>query len=218
VLTNPVYAGAYAFGKTRCERYVDEHGHPRQRIRHLPRADWEILIWEHHLGFVDRATFEANQQRVARNTRPRAHEPGGAVREGAALLQGIAVCGRCGRKLKVHYRVACPLTAPARDRDRGRVSLAVAGGLPSAAVAESQYGPGAARTRPRWPAPPPRSSTGASSESSSTPATRRSHARGSRTGPAPEGASGAEKLRNAAALRSAATIAAGGPCSSTPSV
>jgi hypothetical protein len=62
------------------------------------------LIWEHHPGFLDRATFEANQQRIARNTRPRAHEPGGAVREGAALLQGIAVCGRCGRKLKVHYQ------------------------------------------------------------------------------------------------------------------
>src|SRR3954449_13240183 len=104
VLTNPVYAGAYAFGKTRRERYVDEHGQPRTRIRHLPRADWEVLIWEHHPGFIDRSTFEANQQRIARNTRPRAHEPGGAVREGAALLQGIAACGRCGRKLKVHYQ------------------------------------------------------------------------------------------------------------------
>lgn len=103
VLTNPVYAGAYAYGKTRRERYVDEHGQPRTRIRHLPRADWTVLIWEHHPGYVDRETFEANQQRIARNTRPRAHEPGGAVREGAALLQGVAVCGRCARKLAVHY-------------------------------------------------------------------------------------------------------------------
>jgi DNA invertase Pin-like site-specific DNA recombinase len=104
VLTNPVYAGAYAYGKTRRERYVDEHGQPRKRIRRLPRADWEVLIWDHHDGFIDRQTFDANQERIARNTRPRAHEPGGAVREGAALLQGIAVCGRCGRKLKVHYQ------------------------------------------------------------------------------------------------------------------
>jgi DNA invertase Pin-like site-specific DNA recombinase len=104
VLTNPVYAGAYAFGKTRRERYVDEHGQPRKRIRRLAQADWEVLIWEHHPGFIDRETFETNQARIARNTRPRAHEPGGAVREGAALLQGIAVCGRCGRKLKVHYQ------------------------------------------------------------------------------------------------------------------
>jgi DNA invertase Pin-like site-specific DNA recombinase len=104
VLGNPVYAGAYAYGKTRRERYVDEHGQPRKRIRRLPQADWEVLIWEHHPGFIDKATFEANRERIARNTRPRAHEPGGAVREGQALLQGIAVCGRCGRKLKVHYQ------------------------------------------------------------------------------------------------------------------
>src|SRR5215212_4267285 len=104
VLTNPVYAGAYAFGKTRRERYVDEHGQPRKRIRRLAQADWEVLIWEHHPGFIDRETFQANQARIARNTRPRAHEQGGAIREGAALLQGIAVCGHCGRKLKVHYQ------------------------------------------------------------------------------------------------------------------
>jgi DNA invertase Pin-like site-specific DNA recombinase len=103
VLTNPVYAGAYAYGKTRRERYVDEHGRPRTRIRHLPRADWAVLIWEHHPGYLSREAFDANQQRIAANTRPRAHEPGGAVREGAALLQGIAVCGRCARKLAVHY-------------------------------------------------------------------------------------------------------------------
>jgi DNA invertase Pin-like site-specific DNA recombinase len=104
VLTSPVYAGAYAFGKTRRERYVDEHGHPRKRTRKLPQEDWEVLIWDHHPGLIDKATFEANQARLAQNTRPRAHEPGGAVREGHALLQGIAVCGRCGRKLKVHYQ------------------------------------------------------------------------------------------------------------------
>lgn len=103
VLTNPVYAGAYAYGKTRRERYVDEHGRPRTRIRHLPQADWAVLIWEHHPGYLSREAFDANQQRIAANTRPRAHEPGGAVREGAALLQGIAVCGRCARKLAVHY-------------------------------------------------------------------------------------------------------------------
>jgi len=104
VLSNPVYAGAYTFGKTRSERYIDEHGHPRKRQRHLPREEWDVLIWDHHPGFIDKATFERNQQRLASNTRPRAHEPGGAVREGQALLQGIAVCGQCGRKLMVHYQ------------------------------------------------------------------------------------------------------------------
>ena len=103
VLDSPVYAGAYAFGKTRRERYVDEHGNTRQRMRRLPQAEWGVLIWDHHLGYVDKATFENNRARIAANTRPRAHQAGGAVREGSALLQGIAICGRCGRKLHVAY-------------------------------------------------------------------------------------------------------------------
>jgi DNA invertase Pin-like site-specific DNA recombinase len=103
VLTNPVYAGAYVYGRTRHERYVDPSGQLRKRMRRLPRAEWSIVLRDHHRGFIDWQTFEDNQQRIATNTRPRAHEPGGAVREGAALLQGIATCGRCGRGLRVYY-------------------------------------------------------------------------------------------------------------------
>jgi DNA invertase Pin-like site-specific DNA recombinase len=104
ILTNPVYAGAYTYGKTRCERYVDAHGAVRKRIRHLPMEQWAVLIQDHHPGFIDWATFQANQARLDANTRPRPHQPGGAVREGSALLQGIATCGHCGRRLHVHYR------------------------------------------------------------------------------------------------------------------
>lgn len=104
VLTNPVYAGAYVYGKTRCERYVDETGRVRKRMRHLPRSEWSVVIRDHHHGFIDWATFEADQLRLAQNTHPRPHEAGGAVREGAALLHGIAKCGRCGRGLRVYYR------------------------------------------------------------------------------------------------------------------
>jgi DNA invertase Pin-like site-specific DNA recombinase len=102
VLENPMYAGAYAYGRTHIERYVGEDGQPRKRVRRLARADWEVLIEDHHPGFIDWRTFEANQARIAQNTW-RTAEGAGAVREGQALLQGIAACGRCGRKLKVHY-------------------------------------------------------------------------------------------------------------------
>lgn len=142
VLENPVYAGAYAYGKTRRERYVDEHGQPRKRIRRLPQADWQVLIWEHHPGFIDKATFEANRERIARNTRPRRHQPGGAVREGQALLQGIAVCARCGRKLKVHYQGRRGHQSPAYHcpssvlvENRGHWCLRVGGGKIDQAVA-----------------------------------------------------------------------------------
>jgi len=104
ILTNPVYAGAYTYGKTRYERYVDEHGAVRKRIRHLLMDKWAVLIPDHHPGFIDWATFQANQARLDSNTRPQPHQAGGAVREGSALLQGIVTCGHCGRRLHVHYR------------------------------------------------------------------------------------------------------------------
>lgn len=61
-------------------------------------------IQQHHPGYIDWPAFEANQSRFDSNTRPQPHQSGGAVREGSALLQGIIVCGHCGRRLHVHYR------------------------------------------------------------------------------------------------------------------
>jgi DNA invertase Pin-like site-specific DNA recombinase len=104
VLTNPVYAGAYTYGKTCFERYVDEQGAVRKRIRHLPLEQWAVLMQNHHPGFIDWATYQANQARLDSNTRPKPHQAGGAVREGSALLQGIVTCGHCGRRLMTHYR------------------------------------------------------------------------------------------------------------------
>jgi uncharacterized protein YndB with AHSA1/START domain len=104
VLTNPVYAGAYIYGKSHRERYVDDQGKLRKRTRLRPMADWPVLLREHHPGYIDWTTFEANQARIDANEHPQPHEAGGgAVREGAALLQGLASCGKCGRRLHTHY-------------------------------------------------------------------------------------------------------------------
>lgn len=110
MLTNPVYAGAYVYGRTRRERYVATDGTIQQRIRRLPRAEWGVLLPNHHEGFIDWETYEANQARIDSNVHPHPHLPGGAVREGAALLQGLATCGHCGRRLHTHYsgRSAAP--------------------------------------------------------------------------------------------------------------
>jgi Recombinase/Recombinase zinc beta ribbon domain len=104
VLTNPAYAGAYTYGKIRHERYVDAQGVLRRRTRHLPMAEWPVLLHEHHPGYIDWATFQANQARIDSNVHPQPHQAGGAVREGSALLQGLARCGKCGRRLHTHYR------------------------------------------------------------------------------------------------------------------
>ena len=104
VLTHPAYAGAYVFGRTRQRRNLDADGALRVRRHKLPQGEWEVLIKDHHRGFIDWDTFQANQIRIAANTRPKAHQPGtGAVREGCALLQGLATCATCGRKLAVYY-------------------------------------------------------------------------------------------------------------------
>jgi DNA invertase Pin-like site-specific DNA recombinase len=111
VLTNPVYAGAYAYGKSRFETTFDASGRRKKRVRKLPVSEWSVLIQNHHDGYVDWRTYEANRARIAGNTRPRTHSTeSGPVREGGALLQGLASCGHCGRKLRTHYtgRTASP--------------------------------------------------------------------------------------------------------------
>src|SRR6201997_436290 len=111
VLTNPVYAGAYAYGKSRHDVTLDDSGARKKRVRKLPQSQWAVLIPNHHEGFIDWSTYEANRIRISANTHPRPHQSGtGAVREGTALLQGVAVCGHCGRKLLTHYtgRTASP--------------------------------------------------------------------------------------------------------------
>ena len=76
----------------------------RTRIRKLPRSQWQVLIHDHHPAYIDWPTHEAILERLSRNTRPLPHGAGkGAVREGTALLQGLGICGECGRRLATHY-------------------------------------------------------------------------------------------------------------------
>jgi DNA invertase Pin-like site-specific DNA recombinase len=104
-LTHPAYAGAYVYGRTRDEVRLGAGGALRKRRRRLSRDQWEVLIPDHHPGFTDWDTYLANQDKIGGNIRPQASAPGtGAVREGSALLQGLATCGSCGRKLAVFYR------------------------------------------------------------------------------------------------------------------
>jgi hypothetical protein len=67
-------------------------------------AEWPVLLPKHHVGYIDWLTFQANQTRIDANVHPEPHQAGGAMREGAALLQGLATCGKCGRRLHTHYK------------------------------------------------------------------------------------------------------------------
>ena len=110
MLTNPVYAGVYVYGKTHRRITLDATGRRKRQTRKLPPSEWSVFIPDHHTGYIDWATYEANRSRIVANTHPQPHQSGGAVREGSALLQGLASCGACGRRLRTHYtgRTASP--------------------------------------------------------------------------------------------------------------
>jgi DNA invertase Pin-like site-specific DNA recombinase len=103
MLTNPVYAGAYAFGR-RTARVSIENGRKRV-VRSMQRdwRDWDILIRDHHEGYIDWTEFERNQKLIANNANGKGFMSRGAVRSGEALLPGLLRCARCGKKLRVRY-------------------------------------------------------------------------------------------------------------------
>jgi hypothetical protein len=104
ILTNPIYAGAYAFGRTTSKVSV-EHG--RKRVRrgvHRPMAEWDVLIKDHHEAYITWDEFERNQRVIANNATGKGSATvKGAVRCGELLLPGLLRCGHCGRKLHVSY-------------------------------------------------------------------------------------------------------------------
>jgi excisionase family DNA binding protein len=104
MLTNPVYAGAYAFGR-RGTRTVIKDGQKRQVRDSLRRHwdDWDVLIRDHHAGYISWEIFEKTQSMIAENANRSSYAGRGAIRRGEALLPGLLRCARCGRRLRVAY-------------------------------------------------------------------------------------------------------------------
>ena len=103
LVTNPIYGGAYAFGRTG-SRVTVENG--RKRVRRglaREREQWDVLIVDHHEGYVSWAEYERNQRVIADNASRQGLLTRGAVRRGDALLAGLLRCGHCGRRIHVAY-------------------------------------------------------------------------------------------------------------------
>ena len=104
ILTNPVYAGAYAFGRTMSKVSVEEG---RKRVRRgvrRPLAEWDVLLKDQHEGYISWAEFERNQRVIANNATGKGSAIArGAARHGELLLAGLLRCGHCGRKMYVAY-------------------------------------------------------------------------------------------------------------------
>jgi DNA invertase Pin-like site-specific DNA recombinase len=100
LLHNPRYAGAFVFGRTKTQKTVEG----RVRVTVLPRDQWFALFPEQHAGYITWAQYEEQQQRLRDNALAHgADRTATPPREGPALLQGLAICGRCGERLGVRY-------------------------------------------------------------------------------------------------------------------
>jgi DNA invertase Pin-like site-specific DNA recombinase len=104
MLKNPSYAGMYVFGRYQYRRQISPSGEVHQRIHPVPMADWRVSLQEHHEGYIPWDEYLKNQDRLEKN-RTNGGEMilSGPAREGLALLQGLLVCGHCGRALTVRY-------------------------------------------------------------------------------------------------------------------
>ena len=103
ILIHPGYAGVFAYGRSKTEKHLDASGTVITRQRRLPRDQWAVMIPGHHPGYISLETYDANIARLAANSPAPAGGAGGAAREGAAWLQGLLRCGRCGRLMQVNY-------------------------------------------------------------------------------------------------------------------
>jgi len=100
ILKNPAYAGAYVHGRYGSRRTVDPGGTVHTTLVERPRAEWPVLIKDHHEGYITWADYLENEAKLAANrTNAGARPP----REGCALCQGIISCGSCGKPMRTSY-------------------------------------------------------------------------------------------------------------------
>jgi DNA invertase Pin-like site-specific DNA recombinase len=100
LLRSPVYAGAYVYGRRQTEEMLDDRQRPVKRVRSCPREAWHVLKRDHHEGYISWEQYERNQRQIAANRKTWGPGP---AREGWSLLQGLVLCGHCGRQMQVRY-------------------------------------------------------------------------------------------------------------------
>jgi len=105
VLKNPSYAGTYVYGRYQSCRTVTPEGEVHSRVQAMPKTEWRVTLEQHHEGYITWEEHLQNQERLVKNrTNSEASVLSGPAREGMALLQGLLLCGGCGRKLTVRYQ------------------------------------------------------------------------------------------------------------------
>jgi DNA invertase Pin-like site-specific DNA recombinase len=105
VLKNPTYAGSYVYGRYGHKTHLLEDGRIEKKTTRKPMAEWEVLIHDHHPGYISWEQYLRNQDILAANrTNGEENLLSGPAREGLALLQGLLVCAECGHRITVRYK------------------------------------------------------------------------------------------------------------------
>ena len=102
VIHNPAYTGAYVYGRYRDQKTIDAEGHyEHHSVRLRDKSEWKVFIPGHHPAYISWEEYEANLTLLDNNCTNT--ELSGPAREGAALLTGILLCGKCGRRMTIRY-------------------------------------------------------------------------------------------------------------------
>jgi len=105
ILKNPSYAGMYVYGRYQYRRKITPEGEVEKYVQAVAMPEWTVRLSEHHAGYITFEEFLTNRERLEKNrTHGEATVLSGPAREGLALLQGLLLCGHCGRVLTVRYR------------------------------------------------------------------------------------------------------------------
>ncbi|MCK5570703.1 MAG: recombinase family protein, partial [Spirochaetes bacterium] len=105
ILKNPSYAGAYVYGRYRCRKIISTNGTISTKIESVPISSWQVLIKDHHEGYINWEEYLHNAIVLQQNqTNGVETMLSSAAREGLALLQGVLICGICGRRMTVRYQ------------------------------------------------------------------------------------------------------------------
>jgi DNA invertase Pin-like site-specific DNA recombinase len=106
ILKHPFYAGVYTFGRYKTAKKINPQGEIVSTLQPQPMELWPVMIKDHHPHYISFDDYLHNvQQLQANKTSPPDHNLPGPPREGATLLQGLLICGVCGRRMTIRYTV-----------------------------------------------------------------------------------------------------------------
>jgi DNA invertase Pin-like site-specific DNA recombinase len=103
IVTNPMYTGAYVFGRSKVVKELDGNGHAKSRRKLQRMADWDVVIKDHHPAYISWQHYLDIKAMIFNNQPAPPDQQSRVLRDGAALLQGLVRCGVCGRAMHVNY-------------------------------------------------------------------------------------------------------------------